>query len=349
MSGLSRRHLLGAGSAAGALGLMTAVRPGLLPGWLRQDPAAAPLRLGTGKHTYEWVADWVKLPAGRTLGNTHGCMVSDSKGRIVVNTDTEHAVLLFDADGRLLNSWGKELAGGAHGMAVLKEGESEFLYLTHTGRGELLKCTLEGEVLWRLGVPTESGHYENPNQYKPTSVAVAPDGRIFVADGYGLSWVHLYSPERKYLRSIGGPGAEPGQMRTPHGLWMDSRRGAPMLTVADRENHRLQYFDLDGEHLGMLDHDLRRPCHAHQHGSDLVVADLAGRVSIFDAEDKLVTHLGDQPDPAKRANNGVARELWQTGEFISPHCAHWDASGDLYVMDWLSAGRLTKLRRVGIS
>ncbi|TAH35567.1 MAG: hypothetical protein EYC70_12990 [Planctomycetota bacterium] len=335
---LGRRSFLGlagvglAGSALGA-GIWRS----------RQD---GPIRLGSGRHTYEWVPNWAQLPEGMSFGNTHGCIVTDAGNRLLVNTDTENAVMLFDSGGKLLKTWGKDYAGGAHGMAVVAEGQQEFLYLAHIGRHELIKATPDGEVIWTLGYPRESGLYENADRYHPTSVAVAPNGDIFVADGYGLGWVHQFDAGRKYRRSFGGPGTEPGKMRTPHGLWLDTRGKEPLLAVADRENHRLQFFDLDGKLHGLLDHDLRRPCHVHQRGGDVVVADLAGRVSIFDEKNQLVTHLGDNPDEGKRAQNGVPREQWKDGEFISPHCAHWDRGGDLYVMDWLAQGRVSKLRRV---
>ena len=98
--------------------------------------------------------------------------------------------------------------------------------------------------------------------------------------------------------------------------------------------------------MGVIEGMLRRPCSIYQHETDLVVADLAGRVTILDAEDKLVTHLGDQPDPKLRARNGIPKSKWRAGEFVSPHGAAWDADGNLYVMDWLRPGRVTKLRRV---
>ena len=84
----------------------------------------------------------------------------------------------------------------------------------------------------------------------------------------------------------------------------------------------------------------------HQRGGDTVVADLAGRVTILGPENELVCHLGDNPDPEKRAKNGVPSDQWKNGEFISPHCARWDAEGNLYVMDWVSEGRISKLERV---
>ena len=91
---------------------------------------------------------------------------------------------------------------------------------------------------------------------------------------------------------------------------------------------------------------LRRPCKIQQHGEFLVVPDLAGRVTILDGDNQLVTQLGDNPDPSLRAVNGVPRESWVDGEFLAPHSAAWDAHGNLYVMDWNALGRITKLRRI---
>jgi DNA-binding beta-propeller fold protein YncE len=305
-----------------------------------------PVVLGAGPHRYEWVRDWAKLPTGMSLGNTHGCVLVDSKGRVYVNTDTENAVIVFDADGKFLRAWGRELAGGLHGMSLVKEGDEEFFYLAHTARHEVLKATLDGKILWTLGWPEKSGVYASANEFLPTSIALAPNGDLFVADGYGKSWVHQFDSKREYVRSWGGPGSEVGKLATPHGLWLDTRGEKPVLLVADRENHRVQSFDLDGKPLGIVASDLRRPCHLHQRGSELVVADLAGRITLLDAKNAVLEHLGDNPDEALRAQNGVPREKWRDGEFLSPHCACFDAAGNIYIVDWNYLGRINKLRRV---
>jgi hypothetical protein len=201
-------------------------------------------------------------------------------------------------------------------------------------------------------VPDQAGIYENEGQYKPTAVAVAPDGRIFVGDGYGKSWVHLYDKERKYLKSIGGPGTEDGKFQTPHGLWLDKRgssdsHGEPLLLVCDRENHRLQWFTLDGAFVRKMDQGLKRPCNAWALADGgLAVADLVGRVTILDRDDKVLCHLGDKADPKLQAQNGVGREHWQDGVFFSPHSVCEDRHGDLYVMDWNSLGRIAKLSKL---
>lgn len=309
-----------------------------------------PIRFRAGAHTYEWVRGWGTLPSGKSLGNTHGCIVVDREDRIYLATDSEDAVVVFDRDGRMLRTWGKDLAGGLHGMALVEEAGEQRLLLAHIGRHQVLGATLAGEILWTLDYPKESGLYEKPEQYLPTSIAPLPEGGFLVADGYGQSWIHRYDKEREYVTSFGGPGSALGQLQTPHGIWVDTRGSEPVLLVADRENNRVQVFDLAGTPLREVkdvEHDLlRRPCHMHPFGDELVVADLAGRVTLLDSSLGLVAHLGDNPDPGKRARNDVLPPEWRDGEFISPHCANWDSRGNLYVTDWVSSGRITKLARI---
>ncbi|MCE9595342.1 MAG: hypothetical protein K8S98_14240 [Planctomycetes bacterium] len=316
------------------------------PSFAQSETKPVAPRLGSGTHVFEWDSTFGKRPDGKDLGNTHGCVAIDSKGRIYFNTDTEDAVMVFDASGKFLKSWGKDFRGGLHGMTIVRDEKREAIYLAHTGRHEVVKATLDGDVLRSFGFPAMSGVYTKPEEFNPTSVAIAPTGEIFIADGYGKSWVHKYDAHGEYVRSFGGPGTEPGKMQTPHGLLIDTRGETPTLIVADRENHRLQIFDLDCKLIGVVDHDLRRPCNLALAGDELAVADLGGRVTILNAKNQLVCHLGDNPDESLRAENGVPREKWKDGEFLAPHGIAWDAAGDLYVLDWNFLGRVTKLLRV---
>lgn len=310
--------------------------------------SAPPIRLGEGGQVYEWVAGFGVYPDGKELGNTHGQIAVDRKGRILFNTDTENAVAIFAPDGEFLGAWGAQFAGGMHGMCLVEEEGEEFLYCAHIGRHEVVKCTLDGKVIWTLPYPAEAGIYQNANEYRPTDVAVTPEGAIYVVDGYGKGWVHQFDAERRYVRSWGGPGTEPGRFRTPHGITLDTRGREPRLIVADRENGRLQVFDLEGGLRSVVTGLFRRPCSSYVHpdGRHLVVPDLGGRVTILDERNELVCQLGDQPDPEKRANNGVPKEQWQAGVFLAPHGAAWDRNGDLYVLDWNRHGRVSRLRLV---
>ena len=313
--------------------------------WLTAASVDDRILMGADSHRYAWSTGWGASADGE-FGNTHGCVAIDSEGRIWFNTDTEEALVVLNRDGTLHKAFGKEFAGGLHGMTIRAEGEEEFLYLAHTGRQEVIKATTAGEVVWKIGIPTESGHYPDPKRYRPTDVSVAPDGSVFVADGYGSSWVHKFTSEGEYVLSFGGYGTEPGQFRTPHGLYVDGRGEEPVVIVADRENGRVQVFDLEGKHLAVVKGMLRRPCNVVPSGEDLVIPDLAGRVTVLNKDYELICHLGDQPEPGLRANNGVGREKWKDGHFTAPHGAAADSEGHVYVMDWNFLGRMTRLERL---
>lgn len=301
-------------------------------------------QVGEGAWRFGWDPRWSPLSELLEPGNTHGGVLVDPAGRIYVNTDSSRAVLVFEPDGRIVDAWGGgELAGGLHGMTLDRDGKS--VWLVHIGRHEILRATLDGEILFRRGYPQESGKYENANQFAPTGVAVAPGGDVYVADGYGMGYVHRFRPDGTWVQCWGGGGKEPGKFQTPHGIALDTRCTPNQLIVADRENGRLQTFTLDGELTGVIEGMLRRPCGAAVHGDLVAVPDLAGRVTLLGKNNELLAQLGDQPDEGKRANNGVPRSDWAEGQFISPHGLAWDARGNLYVQDWVSQGRITRLAR----
>lgn len=306
--------------------------------------------LGAGNHKYEWVRGWGKLPDGMKYGATHGAVQVDSQSRVYVNTDTENAIIIFDADGKFIKAMGAEWKGGTHGMQLRKEGGKEFIYLTNLARHEFAKITLDGETVWVKGFPEKSGIYKDKNEFRPTGIAFAPNGEFYVTDGYGANYIHRYSANGDYISSWGGKGKEDGKFNTPHAILIDTRGKTPMVLATDRANHRLQWFTLEGKHVKTLDGVegdlLRLPATLHQRGTDLAIGDLAGRVTILDKNNKLVAHLGDNVDPKKRATNKVPSEEWLDGQFIAPHGICWDQKGNLYVEEWMAVGRIVKLKRV---
>lgn len=306
-------------------------------------------RVGAGGHQYEVLHDWGELLNGIVYGNTHG-VAEDSQGRIYIkhtvhqSSQVADAVVVFDAEGKFIKSWGADFKGGAHGMHLVKEGGSEFFYLCDTARKIVVKTDLDGQVIWERGCPEETGGYKNPQEYVPTNVATAPDGRVFVADGYGRNYIHIYQPDGTHVKTFGGSGRNPGHTSTPHGLMVDTRGEKPLLVVADRSNRRLQYFTLDGEHVKFVTEELRAPCHFHQRGDVLLIPDLESRVTLFDRENRLIAHLGDG-----KHYNGIRdkeRSAFTPGKFVAPHSAIFDHAGNIFVVEWVEVGRVTKLKKI---
>jgi DNA-binding beta-propeller fold protein YncE len=348
----SRRHFLlglGAGMA------LSTIAPRTFLSAYADETNGKPLILGAGAHRYEWVRGWGKLPEGMKFGNTHGGIQVDSLGRVYMNTDSENAIIVFDPDGKFVRAMGAEWKAdrennGTHAMRIRREGKSDFIYLANLARHECAKITLDGEKVWVKGFPEQSGIYKEKAGFRPTGIAVAPNGDFYITDGYGANYIHRFNAKGEYINSWGGKGKEDGKFQTPHAILVDTREKTPMVLVADRENHRLQWFTLEGKHVKTLDGTegelLRRPATLDQRGTDLVIGDLAGRVTILNQENKLVTHLGDNTDPKKRATNKIPPEQWVDGQFIAPHGVCWDQKGNLYVGEWIAVGRVVKLKRL---
>ena len=332
--------------------------------------------LGTGAFQYEVVShNWGELPDHVQWGETHGVAV-DEAGLVYIAHRSHapqpvDAIVVFDPQGKYVRSFGKEYHTGGHGVDVRKEGNEEFLYLCSTRTNLVTKTTLKGEVVWKKDRPLETGKYDDPKTpYSPTNIAFAPDGGFYISDGYGSHWIHQYDRDAKWVRTFGGFGSEPGQFKTPHGQWLDNRPGRqPSLVVADRANARLQYFTLDGKHIGFLSQDkegnpemtsdaaalnspVSFPAHFDIRGDVLLVPDLHARVTLFDKHNKVITHLGYDAEWTKTVlGDGkfpirVDRALWPNGKFIHPHDACFDKAGNIFVVEWVLTGRVSFLRHV---
>jgi hypothetical protein len=258
-------------------------------------------------------------------------------------------IVVFDPDGKYVRSFGKKYFRGGHGIDIRKEGGEEFLYLSDVHHRQVIKTNLQGEEVWKLDYPKESGVYKNKNGYKPTNVAFAPDGGFYIGDGYGSHYIHQYDKDAKWVRTWGGYGDKPGKMKTPHGLWLDDRAGRePALVVADRANARLQYFSLDGEFQSIVE-GLSFPAHFDIRGDVLMIPDLHARVTLFDKDNKLIVHLGDDPEWATEVKKMQIRndeKAWRPGRFVHPHDACYDRDGNIFVVEWVQTGRVTKLTKV---
>ncbi len=311
----------------------------LLSGPAQSVSADEPARTGQGAGVYEVVRGWPSLPEGKQLGSLHGDMAADSEGNVYISTGP--AILVFGPDGKYLKDLGPD-TGGVHGMKVRKQDGEEFLFIAQNGFKAVAKLKLDGTRVWLIAGPPEvEGMYANPGAYQPTDVDVAPDGTIYVADGYGMSLMHIYDKDRKYVKTFGGKGNGEGQFNVCHNVLVDTRTEKPSLLISDRENNRLLSYDMDGNFLSVIATDLRQPCAADIFGDRLAVGELGGRVTLFDKDNKLVSRLGDEPaDRAK--GNGAPPDKWIEGALVAVHGLTFDPKGALYAMEWNQFGRATK-------
>jgi hypothetical protein len=329
---------------------LTGLAAPLILGATNKSGSKKPI-VGEGEHTYEVTHNWGELPADIQYGNTHG-VCEDSHGHIYIHhtvystSEKPDSMVVFDHKGKFVKSWGKEFKGGAHGLHIRKEGKQEFLYLCDTKRGLMVKTTLNGEEVFTLGYPKESEPYSKQIKYSPTNLAIAPNGDIYIGDGYGSSYINQYDSKGKYIRTFGGPGKEAGQLLCPHGIVTDTRGAEPVLLVADRTNKRIQRFTLEGKHIDFL-YGTNAPCYfdIYKNG-DVVVPDLFARVTLMDKNNKIITELGDDSSSEYMKTRKLTRDHFTPGKFVCPHGACFDHAGNIYVVEWVEVGRVSRLRKV---
>jgi streptogramin lyase len=217
---------------------------------------------------YRLIDDWAGLPEGRTWGASASIQV-DRDGRSIWVAERCGAnscagsslapILKFDASGKLVKSFGAGVFVGGHGIFVDTEGN---VWLAdHQGNKEgtkghqVFKFSPDGKILMTLGKAGVAG--QGPDTFdQPCDVAIAPNGDIFVGDGHGgqgagatpatTSRIVKFSKDGKFIKSWGKWGSGPGELKTPHSLYFDSRG---RLFVADRGNNRIQIFDQEGTFL----------------------------------------------------------------------------------------------------
>ncbi len=220
--------------------------------------------IGHGNYRYKVVKEWAKISVERTpLLNCHE-MVMDSQGRLIMLGDhTSNNILVFDKSGKLLDYWGTQYPGG-HGLTLSKEGGEDFLFLTDCGwyldrngkwqsqAGQVFKTDINGRLLFNLGDPHTLGEYKDDEPFMPTETAIAPNGDIYVADGYGSNYILQYDHKGKYIRKFGGVNNanQDANLHNAHGIVVDLRdKNKPVLICTSREDTSFKYFTLNGKYI----------------------------------------------------------------------------------------------------
>jgi hypothetical protein len=208
-----------------------------------------------------------------------------------------------------------------------------------------VKMRIDGTPVLKITAPPEAG-FKAPNEWRITAAVPAPDGSIFIANGYGDSRIFRFDRKGKYLGSYSGKGSGPGLLDCSHGITLDTRFDQPLLLVCDRENRRICHFDLNGNYVGTLTQHLRRPCQISLHGDYAVVSELEGRVTILDRDNVPVAFLGDNPNKTQWANYDLDPNTIDAARFSAAHGCFIDREANIFISDWNRTGRVTKLSRL---
>lgn len=280
-----------------------------------------------------------KMPGDQAQGACHGGVVLDKAGNIYVTTDTKRGILVFSPEGKFQRSFGPS---HIHALEMRDENGTEVIYAARPSAHEVIKLKLDGTQEWALTYPEESNIAKDAKGFNPCAVTVGPDGAIYVADGYGTNHIFKFDKDRKFIKAFGEKGAADGQFNTCHGIALDTRGEKPLLFVCNRNNNRVEYWDLDGNFVKVIQKDLRMPAAVHIRGENAVIPELQGRVTVLDKAGAIAAQVGDNPEAKYRANYGLTQDKWVDGITNSPHGASIDKDGNLIVTEWSAFGRLHK-------
>jgi DNA-binding beta-propeller fold protein YncE len=196
-----------------------------------------------------------------------------ARGTVLVLHRGAHPIMEFDGSGKLLHSWGDGMfsegkvaaipeanwtadkshysaaygpAGctscGAHSVRVDPQGN---IWVIDAPGHVVYKLNAEGKEIMRLGTKGAAG--TGPRNFNlPTDVAFAPNGDVYVTDGYGSARVVKFSHDGKYILQWGSRGKGPGEFGLPHNVVTDAQG---RVYVADRDNQRIEVFDSNGKFL----------------------------------------------------------------------------------------------------
>ncbi len=175
-------------------------------------------------------------------------VTADARGNIYVihrpTAPDADPVVVLDATGKVLRSWGKGMYKIPHGIRIDSAGK---VWTLDANLSKVFKYTPDGKKILEIdvgGVPDPKREFCGI-----TDVAFSPrgDGHVFVADGYCNGRVIEYDGSGKKVTEWGKRGTGPGEFNLVHGIAVGPDGN---LYVADRENGRIQWFDLSGKFLG---------------------------------------------------------------------------------------------------
>jgi hypothetical protein len=300
---------------------------------------------------YAAVADWLKLPDGRAqIGGMHGDVAVSSRGEVYVSVENGDAagVQVYGSDGRYLRNV-PNAPPDFHGFVIRRQADGEFLYGARLRGQTILKLALDGTVVMTIPAASIPEEFKVKNARSGqlalllTGMDVAPNGDLYVADGYASDFIHRFDRTGKYLKSFGGKQA-PYSFNTLHKIAIDTRFQPARIIACDRANNRVVHLSLEGEFLGVVATDLLLPAAVTIDGDHAIVGELRGRVTILDKTGAVAGRVGTNTGEGIGTNQ-VKPDQWSAGLVLSPHGVATSDRGDLFVAEFNAVGRVHRFNK----
>jgi len=315
---------------------------------------------------YKAVPEPYSFPDGKkVIGNMHGDIAVASNGEIYVSVmDPKAGVQVFGPDGK----WVRNVPNAPadfHGFVIHKDADGEFIYGARLSTGNILKLALDGKEVLNIpptAIPDEfknkapqtrkgadGKQVPNPDAGKPTvrltAMDVAPNGDLFITDGYSSDYVHRFDKTGKYLKSFGGRGKAPYNFNTLHKIAVDTRFDPPRIIGVDRANGRVVHMSMNGELLGIIAKDLLLPAAVAVQGDLALIGEIKGRITILDKSGKIVSQFGQSDRPEESGTNKTEPDKWRAGIVTAPHGVAFDTKGNIYVAEYNLFGRIHRFNK----
>ena len=283
--------------------------------------------VGSGNYRYELAQPWPRMPMYWSFGMASDAAVN-STDQVHIFSRGAHPLTIWDTEGNFLSSWGEgTFSNNEHGIYIAP---NDNVWLVDADYHIATEHTPDGTLIRTLGTklkPSPS-YYGRPFNM-PTGLALAPNGEIFVSDGYAGHLVHKFSPGGERLLSWGRQGTGPGEFALLHNICVDDRS---RVFICDRENNRIQIFDDQGRFLEQWT-DLQMPGDLWINDGVVYVIEQANAVSIWSLDGDLITRWsGDEA--TGRGTQGMGHGI----------CV--DSHGSIYITELTQEGRVQKLQRV---
>jgi len=299
--------------------------------------------VGHGDYTYRVDKKWgIQDPSQFPVNDCHEMVMDKNKRILMTTTHPKNNILIYDRSGKILDAWGTEYPG-AHGLTIVEEGSEEFLFITDPDSHKVCKTTLKGEKLLEFSMPKEVEAYTTADQFKPTETAIAPNGDIYIADGYGLDYIIQYDAKGNYIRHFGGKGTEDYHFDCCHGITLDTRGGKePTLLITSRSANSFKRFTLDGNHIETIHLPGCYVCRPVLKNGMLYFAVIVtkdwgsydGMLAVLNKKNEVVSLPGGSIP--NYVNGAFKSPSYDQKTFFNPHDVCIDDDENIYVPQWNS-------------